>query len=108
VGCDEAARAVAFGIQLPVQAQPWRRAEGWEAGAGPDEIAAFARIAEHTGFAYVAAGDHVAVPKHRAHSLSTTWYDCVSTLSYIAALTHRIRLVSLAYQLPLRHPLAVA
>jgi probable F420-dependent oxidoreductase len=108
VGCDEAARAVAFGIQLPVQAQPWRRAEGWEAGAGPDEIAAFARIAEHTGFAYVAAGDHVAIPKDRAHSLSTTWYDCVSTLSYIAALTHRIRLVSLAYQLPLRHPLAVA
>src|SRR5262245_21686660 len=40
--------------------------------------------------------------------MSTTWYDCVTTLAYVAALTHRIRLLSHVYVLPYRHPLVVA
>ena len=38
---------------------------------GIDEIAGVARVAEHSGFAYVAVCDHVAVPKDRAHDLTT-------------------------------------
>ncbi|HET6948885.1 MAG TPA: TIGR03619 family F420-dependent LLM class oxidoreductase [Acidimicrobiales bacterium] len=108
MGRSEAAEAVAFGIQLPVQAQSALFAEGWEARAGVDELADIARVAEHAGFDYVAACDHVAVPKDRAHALSTTWYDCVATLSYLAGLTHRIRLLSHVYVLPVRHPLVAA
>ncbi len=52
--------------------------------------------------------DHVAVPKDRAHDLTTVWWDCVATLSYLAAVTHRVRLVGRGYGLALRHPLAVA
>jgi len=97
-----------FGIRLPVQAQSTLYAETWEARAGIDEIVAVARIAEHAGFAYVAVCDHVAVPKDRAHDLTTVWWDCVATLSYLAAVTHRVRLVGRGYALALRHPLAVA
>ena len=32
--------------------------------------------------------DHVAIPKPGAPAPSTTWFDCVATLSYLAALTH--------------------
>ena len=104
----DARGSVAFGIQLPIQAQSSVFAEPWEARAGVDELGSVARVAEHAGFAYVAVCDHVAIPKARAPSMSTTWYDCVATLSYLAALTHRVRLLSHVYVLPYRHPLVVA
>ena len=65
--------AMPFGIRLPVQAQSTLYAEPWEARAGVDEIASVARVAEHSGFAYVAVCDHVAVPKERACDLTTVW-----------------------------------
>lgn len=99
---------VAFGIQLPIQAQSTVFAEAWEAGAGVEELVSVARVAEHAGFAYVAVCDHVAIPKSRAPAMSTTWYDCVATLAYLAGLTHRVRLLSHIYVLPYRHPLAAA
>ena len=36
------------------------------------------------------------------------WWDCVATLAYLAAVTHRVRLVGRGYALALRHPLAAA
>jgi probable F420-dependent oxidoreductase len=108
VGASEPEGPVAFGIQLPVQACSTLFAERWEARAGADELGSVARVAEHAGFAYVAVCDHVAIPKERADAMSTTWYDCVTTLAYLAALTHRIRLLSHVYVLSYRHPLTVA
>jgi probable F420-dependent oxidoreductase len=108
VGRVDAQGSVAFGIQLPIQAQSTAFAEAWEARAGVDELGSVARVAEHAGFAYVAVCDHVAIPKPRAAAMSTVWFDCVATLSYLAALTHRVRLVSHVYVLPYRHPLVVA
>ena len=99
---------VAFGIQLPIQAQSTVFAEAWEAGAGVEELGSVARVAEHAGFAYVAVCDHVAIPRSRAPAMSTTWYDCVATLAYLAGLTQRVRLLSHIYVLPYRHPLAAA
>lgn len=99
---------LAFGIQLPVQAQSHLFAEEWEAGAGAAEIATVAREAEHAGFAYVAVCDHVAIPKADAATMTTTWWDCIATLSYLAAVTHRVGLLSHVYVLPYRHPLQAA
>jgi probable F420-dependent oxidoreductase len=99
---------VAFGIQLPIQAQSHLFVEPWEAAAGPKELVDVARVAEHAGFAYVAVCDHAAIPKDKAATMSTTWWDTVATLSYLAALTTRIRLLSHVYVLPYTHPLRVA
>jgi probable F420-dependent oxidoreductase len=98
----------AFGIQLPVQAQSHRFAEAWEAAAGLDDLVAVARAAEHAGFAYVAVCDHVAIPEANAETMTTTWWDCVASLSYLAAATHRVGLLSHVYVLPYRHPLQAA
>lgn len=99
---------VAFGMQLPIQAQSHLLAESWEASAGVDEMVDLARIAEHAGFCYLAVCDHAAIPKDRAGAMSTTWWDCMTTLSYLAAVTSRIRLLSHVYVLPLTHPLRAA
>ncbi|SEL04409.1 TIGR03619 family F420-dependent LLM class oxidoreductase [Streptacidiphilus jiangxiensis] len=97
-----------FGIQLPVQAQSTMFVEPWETRAGPVELAAVARAADRLGYTYVACCDHVAIPRRLAGPMGATWYDPVSTLGYLAALTTRTRLLSHVAVAPLRHPLLSA
>lgn len=100
--------ALAYGIQLPVQAQSALFAEGWEAGAGPEDLVAVARAVDRAGFDYLAACDHVAIPRRLAPAMSTVWYDPVATLAHLAAVTERVRLLSHVAVVGLRHPLLTA
>ncbi|MDL2081777.1 TIGR03619 family F420-dependent LLM class oxidoreductase [Streptomyces sp. GXMU-J15] len=97
-----------YGIQLPIQSQSTLYAEPWEAAAGPDDLRALARAADRAGFAYIAACDHVAVPRRLASAMSTVWYDPVATLAHLAAATERVRLLSHVAVVGLRHPLITA
>ena len=99
---------VVFGIQLPVQSQSTIYVDEWETQAGPDELAAVARQADESGFFYVAVCDHTAIPRRLADAMSTTWYDTVATLGWLAGITSRVRLLSHVYIAPLRHPLRAA
>ncbi|MFH8990803.1 LLM class F420-dependent oxidoreductase [Streptomyces sp. NPDC017940] len=95
-------------MQLPVQAQSALFAEAWEADAPPGALAEIARTADHAGFAYLATCDHVAIPRRLADTMGTTWYDPVATLSYLAGVTERVRLLSHVAIVGLRHPLLSA
>ncbi|MFG2721068.1 LLM class F420-dependent oxidoreductase [Streptomyces sp. NPDC048416] len=97
-----------YGMQLPVQSQSAIYAEAWEAGAGVEELVAVARAADRAGFAYVASCDHVAIPRRLAGAMSTVWYDPVATLSFLAGVTERVRLMSHVAVVGLRHPLLTA
>ncbi|UUN27484.1 LLM class F420-dependent oxidoreductase [Streptomyces sp. FIT100] len=99
---------VVYGMQLPVQSQSTIYAESWEAAAGPADLAEIARTADRTGFAYIAVCDHVAIPRRLADAMSTVWYDPVATLSFLAAVTERVRLLSHVAVVGLRHPLLTA
>lgn len=96
------------GIQLPVQSQSTYYVEPWEPTAGRDELAAVARAADAAGFDYVAVCDHVAIPADRADAMSTTWYDTVATLGWLAGITERTKLLSHVYVAAYRHPLVTA
>ena len=97
-----------IGLQLPVQAQSKVFAEPWEADAGVEEITAIATAADQLGFFYLGVCDHIAVPRQRAATMGTTWYDTMTTLGYLAGITRRIRLLTHIYVAPLRHPLQLA
>ncbi|WP_370076234.1 TIGR03619 family F420-dependent LLM class oxidoreductase [Streptacidiphilus sp. MAP12-16] len=97
-----------FGVQLPVQSQSTIYVEPWETEAGPAELAQAAQAADRLGYAYVACCDHVAIPRRLAGPMGATWYDPVSTLAWLAALTTRTRLLSHVAVAPLRHPLLSA
>ncbi|MFJ1974439.1 LLM class F420-dependent oxidoreductase [Streptomyces sp. NPDC087903] len=98
----------AYGIQLPVQSQSTIYAEPWEADAGPGDLVEIARTADRAGFDYIAACDHVAIPRRLAPAMSTVWYDPVATLAHLAAVTGRVRLLSHVAVVGLRHPLLTA
>ncbi|MFF3978394.1 LLM class F420-dependent oxidoreductase [Streptomyces sp. NPDC001828] len=95
-------------MQLPVQSQSTIYAEGWEADAGPEDLAEIARAADRSGFAYLASCDHVGVPRRLAGPMSTIWYDPVATLSFLAGITDRVLLMSHVAVVGLRHPLVTA
>ncbi|MFF7182851.1 TIGR03619 family F420-dependent LLM class oxidoreductase [Streptomyces sp. NPDC008121] len=99
---------VVYGMQLPVQSQSTIYAEPWEAAAGPADLVEIARVADRTGFDYIASCDHVAIPRRLAGPMSTVWYDPVATLSFLAAATERVRLLSHVAVVGLRHPLVTA
>jgi probable F420-dependent oxidoreductase len=97
-----------YGMQLPVQAQSTYFVEPWERVADRNELAAVVRACEAAGFAYVAVCDHIAIPREKADAMSTTWFDTIATLSWIAGFTTRVKLLSHVYVPAYRHPLAVA
>lgn len=97
-----------WGMQVPVAAQSTNFAAPWEATAGPREMLRVAQACDRNGFFYLAVSDHVAVPREAARTMSTTWYDAVATLGYLAAATERVRLLSYVWVATYRHPLVTA
>lgn len=99
---------LAVGMQLPVQAQSRIFVQPWEEQAGAAELVQAAQACDRAGFAYVAVCDHFAIPEELADGMGTAWWDNVATLSYVAAVTQRVRLLSHVSILPYRHPLLTA
>ena len=97
-----------FTMQLPVQAQSTLMAQPWEPSAGPAELAAVARACDANGFYSVSVCDHVAIPRDLAPRMTTTWYDTVATLGWLAGITERVRLLSHVFVVAYRHPLQTA
>jgi probable F420-dependent oxidoreductase len=102
--------ALVYGIQLPVQALSLRTSQPWEreGDVGPAELLAAAQACDRAGFFYVAVCDHVAIPRDKAEVMSTTWYNPVATLAWLAGQTERVRLMTNVYVVGYRHPLDTA
>ncbi len=97
-----------YGIQLPVQALSINTSMPWEKDATVDDLRRAALTADQAGFFYVAICDHVAIPREKAETMSTTWFNPVATLGWIAGQTTRTRLMTNVYVAAYRHPLETA
>ena len=86
--------------------------------AQPDQLSALARRAEESGFYAVEFGDHIVIPRKIESTYPYTetgvapnwdgWLEQVTTLSFLAAKTTRLHLVTSVMVLPYRHPLLAA
>jgi probable F420-dependent oxidoreductase len=99
---------VAWGLQLPIQAQSTMFVEPWEAAAGTDDLVEVARAADRAGALYVGVCEHVAIPRPYDERMGTTWYHPFTTLGFLAGVTTSVRLLSHVISLPYHHPLEVA
>lgn len=97
-----------IGLGTPIVQLVPARAQPWEPNAGPAELVRVARHADRLGFAWVTCSDHLGVPRSHAAAMGEAWYEPVATLSFLAAHTSRIALLSHVLVLPYRHPLLVA
>src|SRR5213082_2707098 len=75
--------------------------------ATPDLIREHARRAEALGFSDVWVSEHIIVPR-KQFPRSPLFYDPVLTLTWVAAVTERVRLGTSVIVLPMRHPLPLA
>ena len=98
-----------YGMQLPVQTLTRTLADPWEDTATVADLVTIAQKAEATGHDFVGVCDHVAIPDNDyAANMTTTWYDTVATLSYLAAHTSIVNLLSVVWIAAYRHPLQTA
>lgn len=86
-----------FGIHLPHAGEQ----------ATPDLIRRFAIRAEDLGFEDVWVSEHIIVPRDE-FPRSPLFYDPVLTLTWVSAVTNRVKLGTSVLVLPLRHPLPLA
>ena len=93
---------------LPIQAQSRIFFQPWEERAGPADLARVAQTADRAGYFAIGVCDHVAIPDALVPTMSSHWQDCIGTLSWLAAQTERVHLLSNVYVLPFRHPLVAA
>jgi probable F420-dependent oxidoreductase len=97
-----------YGIQLPIQALSVMTGMPWEREAGPVDLLRVAQAAEAADFFYVAVCDHIAIPRDKAETMSTTWFHPVATLGWLAGQTERVRLMTNVFVPAYRHPLETA
>src|ERR1700681_1924504 len=76
--------------------------------ASADAIRRAAIQAEELGFADVWVSEHIILPKDRMYPPSAIFWDPVLTLTWAAACTSRVGLVTSVLVLPMRHPLPLA
>ncbi|MCU1391845.1 MAG: hypothetical protein JWM34_273 [Ilumatobacteraceae bacterium] len=97
-----------FGIQLPIQSQSASFVGTWEAQSGPTELARIAKTADDAGYHYIGVCDHVTLPESVVGGMGTLWMEPISTLSWLAAHTTKVGLLTHVYVLAYRHPLMAA
>ena len=95
--------------QQPVQTLTRTLADPWEDTATVSDLVTITKKAEATGHDFVGVCDHIAIPDNDyAANMTTTWYDTVATLSYLAAHTTTVNLLSVVWIAAYRHPLQTA
>ncbi len=101
--------AWSYGIQLPIQTLTRTLVDPWEDSASVDDLVAIAKRCDERGYDFVGVCDHVAIPDNDyAAKMTTTWYDTIATLGFLAAHTERTRLLSVVWIAAYRHPLQTA
>jgi probable F420-dependent oxidoreductase len=77
-------------------------------GIDADTLSRRAVAAEDAGFESIWVGDHVALPRHDDSGNADPRLEALVTLTYLAAVTHRVRLGVGVIVLPQRHPVLLA
>jgi probable F420-dependent oxidoreductase len=99
---------VQLGIVTPiVNLNPRFEAPAWERDGVMADVVAVAREAERLGYDWVSCPEHIAIPEEVAAVRGGRYWDPLVTLSYVAAATSTIGLLSHVLVLGYHHPLEI-
>ncbi len=99
---------VRLGIVTPVvNLNPRFDPPAWEVEGGIDDIVEVARAAERLGYEWVSCPEHVVIPTPTAATRGGRYWDPLATLSFVAASTQTIGLLTHVLVLGYHHPLEV-
>ncbi|OHU64675.1 TIGR03619 family F420-dependent LLM class oxidoreductase [Mycobacteroides chelonae] len=87
-----------FGVAVP----------NYGAEASADKLRKWAEAIEHYCFDYAMVTDHVTQPAQVRRVYSEDFFEALTSLSFLAAVTSQVRIGTTVTVLPLRHPLLVA
>ena len=77
-------------------------------GTNPGVLRRWALTVEGLGFDLLMMSDHIAVTPDVAQEYPALFYEPFTTLSWLAGITHRVRLGTTVLIVPYRHPLLIA
>ncbi|MGW3785193.1 LLM class flavin-dependent oxidoreductase [Micromonospora chokoriensis] len=77
-------------------------------GTDPQVLRQWAQTVEGLGFDLLMVSDHIAVTPDVAEQYPAPFYEPFTTLSWLAGVTHRVRLGTTVLIVPYRHPLLTA
>ena len=102
-----------LGVSTPVVVKVPGHTAAWEDTAGIAEITRVAEHADRLGFHFLTCSEHVAMPRgvyspQLPQGRGTRYWDPLATLSWLAARTENIRLLTNVLVLGYHHPLAIA
>lgn len=96
------------GLSTPVVTAVPGAHSAWERTGTVEELVRVVRCADRVGLDHVTCSEHAAVPTDVAAQRGGTYWDPAATLSYLAAITTRVRLVTHVLVLGYTHPLVLA
>jgi probable F420-dependent oxidoreductase len=96
---------VRVGVITPIVLLLPRAFNEWEVQASVDDLVRVARAADRLGYHHLTASEHIAVPVDVEERRGKRYWDLLSTLAYLAAVTERIRLATNMIVLGYHHPL---
>lgn len=96
-----------LGIITPITILLPRSHNAWEIDASVEDLVAIVKAADGLGYHHITASEHVAIPVDVEARRGMRYYDLLSTLSYLAAVTQQIRLQTNMVVLPYHHPLEI-
>ena len=76
--------------------------------ASAENIRLAAHLSESLGFDSVWVTDHVVVPSASVEAFGPAFYEAVTVMSYVAAITSRVQIGAAILIVPYRHPLLLA
>lgn len=96
-----------IGVITPITLLLPRSHNEWEIEASVDDLVTVAQTADRLGYHHLTASEHIAVPNDAESRRGKRYYDLLSTLAYLGAVTDNIRLATNMVVLPYHHPLEI-
>ncbi len=96
-----------FGVLTPVVYRPPGQANEWERAGTVDDVVRIVGAADRLGYHHVTCSEHVGIPLAVDRHRGATYWEPVSTLSFLAGKTVRIRMATHVIVLGYHHPLAL-